>query len=155
MYVNERLSEAVSVLEGSPARLEYAYALSDLGAALRRANQRTTARERLRQALQLAQGMGAVMLAERAHEELLATGARPRRVMLSGVDALTPSERRVAGMAAEGLSNREIAQALFVALRTVETHMSNAFQKLGVSSRTQLATALVKHELPAVAAGPT
>ena len=138
----ERIREAVAVLEPSPARLEHAYALADLGAALRRANHRAEAREQLRHALELAQRGGATLLAEQAHEELIATGARPRRIVLTGAASLTPSERRIAAMAAEGLSNREIAQALFVTLRTVEMHLSNAFRKLGVSSRTQLPAAL-------------
>jgi class 3 adenylate cyclase/DNA-binding CsgD family transcriptional regulator len=146
------IRDAVAVLEPSPARLEHAYALANLGAALRRANHRAEARERLRQALELAQRGGATVLAEQAHEELIATGARPRRVELSGAAALTPSERRIAAMAAEGMSNREIAQALFVTLRTVEMHLSNAFRKLGVSSRTQLPAALAEVEAP-VAAG--
>jgi DNA-binding NarL/FixJ family response regulator len=63
----------------------------------------------LRAGLELAQRLGATVLADRAHEELVATGPRPRRLVLSGVDSLTPSERRIAAMAAEGLSNREIA----------------------------------------------
>jgi len=138
----ESIREAVAVLELSPARLEYAYALADLGAALRRANRRAEAREHLRQALELAQRGGATLLAERAHEELIATGARPRRIVQTGAASLTPSERRIAAMAAEGLSNRDIAQALFVTLRTVEMHLSNAFRKLDISSRTQLAAAL-------------
>ena len=124
------IREAVAVLEPSPARLEHAYALANLGGALRRANQRAEAREHLRQALELAQRGGATLLAEQAHEELIATGARPRRVELSGAAALTPSERRIAAMAAEGMANRDIAQALFVTLRTVEMHLSNAFRKL-------------------------
>jgi class 3 adenylate cyclase/DNA-binding CsgD family transcriptional regulator len=136
------IREAVAVLEPSPARLEHAYALADLGAALRRANHRAEAREHLRQALELAERSGANLLAERAHEELIATGARPRRIVRTGAAALTPSERRIATMAADGLSNREIAQALFVTLRTVEMHLSNAFRKLDVSSRTQLPAAL-------------
>jgi class 3 adenylate cyclase/DNA-binding CsgD family transcriptional regulator len=136
------IREAVTLLEPSPAQVEHAYALADLGAALRRANHRAEAREHLRRALDLAQRSGATLLAERAHEELIATGARPRRIVQSGAASLTPSERRTAAMAAEGLSNREIAQALFVTLRTVEMHLSNAFRKLGVSSRTQLAAAL-------------
>jgi DNA-binding CsgD family transcriptional regulator len=140
----ERLHEAVAVLETSPARLDYGYALADLGAALRRDNQRAAAREPLRVALDLAQRGGATLLAERAHEELVASGARPRRLLASGVDALTPTERRVAALAAEGLSNREIAQSLFVGLRTVETHLSSAFRKLDLSSRTQLPAALVR-----------
>jgi DNA-binding CsgD family transcriptional regulator len=138
----QRLREAVAILENSPARLEHAYAMTDLGAALRRGNRRADAREILRKALELAQRLGAQVLAVRAHDELVATGARPRRPLLSGVDALTPSERRVAALAAAGLSNREIAQALFVTLRTVEMHLSNVFRKLDISSRTQLPAAL-------------
>jgi DNA-binding CsgD family transcriptional regulator len=130
------------VLADSPAQLEHAYARADLGAALRRGNRRAEARGHLRAALELAQRLGATLLGERAHEELVATGARPRRLVLSGVEALTPSERRVAAMAAEGLSNRDIAQALFITLRTVEMHLSNSFRKLGISARTQLPAAL-------------
>jgi DNA-binding CsgD family transcriptional regulator len=118
---------------------------------LRRANRRAEAREHLHQALELAQRCGANLLVERAHEELIATGARPRRLVRTGVDALTPSERRIAAMAAEGLSNREIAQALFVTLRTVEMHLSNAFRKLDISSRTQLPGALASSAPPLVA----
>ena len=142
----ELIREAVAVLAASPGQLEHAYALANLGAALRRANQRAEARDHLRRALELAQRGGATLLAEHAHEELIATGARPRRVDLSGAAALTPSERRIAAMAAEGMSNREIAQALFVTLRTVEMHLSNVFRKLGVSSRTQIAAALAADE---------
>ena len=146
-----RIREAVAVLEPSPARLEHAYALANLGAALRRANHRAEAREHLRQALELAQRSGAALLTEQANEELIATGARPRRIVQTGAAALTPSERRIAAMAAEGLSNREIAQALFVTLRTVEMHLSNAFRKLEVSSRTQLPAALAESEPPVAA----
>src|SRR5262249_44039405 len=146
-----RLHDAVAVLETSPARLDYGYALADLGAALRRDNQRAAAREPLRLALDVAQRGGAVLLAARAHEELIASGARPRRLLASGVDALTPTERRVAALAAEGLSNREIAQSLFVTLRTVETHLSSAFRKLDLSSRTQLPAVLAGAEDAAAA----
>jgi DNA-binding CsgD family transcriptional regulator len=90
----------------------------------------------------LAHGCGATALVERAHGELLAAGARPRRVALTGAAALTPSERRVARLAAEGMSNKEIAQALFVTLRTVEMHLSNAYGKLEIRSRYELAPAL-------------
>jgi DNA-binding CsgD family transcriptional regulator len=76
---------------------------------------------------------------ERAREELMACGARPRRLVVTGVDALTASERRVARMAADGMSNTEIAQALFVTRKTVEKHLGGAFTKLGVSARTELA----------------
>jgi DNA-binding CsgD family transcriptional regulator/tetratricopeptide (TPR) repeat protein len=138
----ELLREAVTVLTPSPARLEHAYALADLGSALRRANHRSEARDPLKEALDFAQRSGAVLLAGQAHEELIATGARPRRVIRSGAASLTPSERRIATMVAEGLSNRDIAQALFVTLRTVEMHLSNVFRKLQISSRTQVAAAL-------------
>ena len=76
----------------------------------------------MQQALEPARRCGATLLAERAHEELVAAGARPRRLVFTGVDALTPSERRIAEMAGEGVSNREIAQALFLTVRTMEMH---------------------------------
>jgi DNA-binding CsgD family transcriptional regulator/tetratricopeptide (TPR) repeat protein len=136
------LEEAVDVLADSSAKLEHAKARTELGAALRRANRRSQAREHLRRGLELATICGATPLATRAETELLATGARPRRISLSGVESLTPSERRVAEMAAEGPTNREIAQALFVTPKTVEVHLSSVYRKLGISSRSQLADAL-------------
>jgi DNA-binding CsgD family transcriptional regulator len=138
------LEEAVQVLAGSPAKLEHAKARTELGAALRRANRRSQARQQLRHAVELATICGAAALAARAERELLATGARPRRIALSGVESLTPSERRVAEMAAAGPTNREIAQALFVTQRTVEVHLTSIYRKLSISSRSQLATALAK-----------
>ena len=137
------LREAVEVLAGSEARLEHARALVDLGAALRRANQRTEARERLREGVDLARRVGAFGLAERANEEIAATGARPRKVLQTGLDALTASERRVAQLAADGMSNKEIAQTLFVTIKTVEVHLSHAYRKLEISSRAQLHKALL------------
>jgi DNA-binding CsgD family transcriptional regulator len=137
------LREAVEVLCESPAKLEHAKARTELGVALRRANRNAQAREHLRRAVELATICGASPVAARAEAELLATGARPRRIALSGVESLTPSERRVAEMAAEGPTNREIAQALFVTPKTVEVHLSHVYRKLGISSRSQLAGALV------------
>jgi DNA-binding CsgD family transcriptional regulator len=136
------LEEAVQVLGDSPAKLEHARARTELGAGLRRANRRSQAREQLRQAVELATICGATQLAARAERELLATGARPRRIALSGVESLTPSERRVAELAASGPTNREIAQALFVPQRTIEVHLTSIYRKLGISSRSQLAAAL-------------
>src|SRR5436190_22592516 len=136
------LEEAAEVLEGSPARLEHARALADLGAALRRANRRADAREPLRRALDLARHGGALAVARRAHEELAATGERLRPLAAAGADSLTPSERRIAELAAAGQSNREIAQALFLTVKTVETHLSNAYRKLDIRSRRELAPAL-------------
>jgi DNA-binding NarL/FixJ family response regulator len=143
--------EAVDVLAGSESRLEHARALVDLGAALRRANQRTEAREWLRQAVDLSRTVGAFGLAERANDEIAATGARPRKVLQTGLDALTASERRVAHLAATGMSNKEIAQALFVTIKTVEVHLSHAYRKLEISSRAQLDEALLN---PASSATP-
>jgi tetratricopeptide (TPR) repeat protein len=136
------LREAVEVLAGSEARLEHARALVDLGAALRRGNQRTEARERLREGVDLARRVGALGLAGRANEEIAATGARPRKILRTGFDALTASERRVAQLAADGMSNKEIAQTLFVTINTVEVHLSHAYRKLEISSRAHLGKTL-------------
>jgi DNA-binding CsgD family transcriptional regulator len=143
----DELRESVAVLAGSAATLEHARALVDLGSALRRAGRRADARPPLREGLELAVGCGADLLVERARDELLATGAHPRRDRLRGPDALTPSERRVAKMASEGRSNPEIAQALFLTRRTVETHLTHVYQKLGIRSRGELAAALGRHAL--------
>lgn len=137
-----RLSESVSTLEESEAKLELARSLAEQGAALRRAGQRRESRKPLRRGLDLAWRCGAAPLAERAREELRAAGGRPRREPLSGPDSLTPSERRVARLAADGRSNREIAQALFVTRRTVEGHLTAAYRKLMIDSREELAAAL-------------
>jgi class 3 adenylate cyclase/DNA-binding CsgD family transcriptional regulator len=136
------LREAVDVLAGSQARLEYARALVELGGALRRGNKRTESREFLRQGLELAHKLGGTALEERAQTELAATGARPRRLMLTGIESLTPSERRVAEMAAENMTNKDIAQALFVTPKTVEVHLSSVYRKLEITSRGQLPAAL-------------
>ena len=134
------LQEAAAALAESPARLEHARALVDLGAALRRAKRRADAREPLTRGLDLADRCGATVLGRQAREELAATGARPRRAQLTGIDALTASERRVAEMAARGRGNTEIAQTLFVTRKTVEKHLGNAYTKLGVKSRVELPT---------------
>jgi ATP/maltotriose-dependent transcriptional regulator MalT len=136
------LGEAVEVLAGPDSRLEQARALADLGALLRRGNHRVEARHLLRQAVDTAYRLGAATLAGRAETELRATGAKPRRVLLSGLEALTASERRIAELSAEGLTNREIAQTLFVTARTVEGHLTNVFNKLDVNARTALPAAL-------------
>jgi DNA-binding CsgD family transcriptional regulator/tetratricopeptide (TPR) repeat protein len=136
------LAEAVSVLEATPARYELALALADHGAGLRRCGHRTRAREPLLRALDLAERTGAAGLAAEVKRELLAAGARPRRAALTGPDALTAGERRVAALAAEGASNRQIAEHLFITQATVETHLRHAFRKLGITSRADLAQRL-------------
>jgi DNA-binding CsgD family transcriptional regulator len=132
------LEQACDVLSESPARLEQARALVDLGAALRRANRRTEARQPLGRAVDLGRRGGLRLISKRAKDELMAAGARPRRDLLTGTDALTPAEHRVAVLAAAGHSNREIAEQLYITLRTVETHLTHAFQKLNINARSQL-----------------
>jgi len=136
------LREAIDTFEHGDARLERARALADLGAMLRRRNRRTEARELLREALDAAHRAGAMPLADYAETELRATGARPRRVVLTGIDSLTASERRIVELAGQGLSNREIAQTLFITARTVEGHLTSVFRKLRVQSRDELPAAL-------------
>ncbi|MEV4416086.1 AAA family ATPase [Catellatospora sp. NPDC049609] len=136
------LHEAVETLASSPARLEYAKALVDLGAATRRAGHATAARPYLAQGLDLATQCGAIPVVEHARRELIVTGARPRRTELTGPAALTPSEQRVVELAAQGHSNRDIAQQLFVTVKTVEVHLGSAYRKLGITRRAQLATSL-------------
>jgi DNA-binding CsgD family transcriptional regulator len=136
------LQTAIAELERSAAHLEHAHALIDYGAALRRTGHPRDARDPLREGLDLADNCRAPVLAEHARHELLATGARPRRSALTGRDALTPTEARVANMAAEGQSTPEIAQALFVTPKTVETHLAHTYQKLDIHTRVELASAL-------------
>ncbi|MBV9004464.1 MAG: helix-turn-helix transcriptional regulator [Solirubrobacterales bacterium] len=138
----ELLAESVAILGGPPALLERTHSLAALGAALRRAGRRASAREPLAEALDLAARCGARPLAARAREDLRATGARPRRPLRTGVEALTPSELRVARLAAAGRTNREIAHELYVTLKTVEGHLSRAYTKLAVEGRPQLAEVL-------------
>jgi DNA-binding NarL/FixJ family response regulator len=142
------LEEAVAVLEASSARLEHARALAALGATLRRARRPGEAREPLRRALELAAACDATGLAEHVRTELYASGARPRTDALAGAAALTASERRVAELAATGETNRDVAQALFVTPKTVEVHLSNAYRKLGIRSRRELAAALAEPSTP-------
>ncbi|HTR75371.1 MAG TPA: AAA family ATPase [Solirubrobacterales bacterium] len=136
------LRESVDVLAGSAARLERAHAQVALGAALRRSGHRAEARDPLASGLELAEACGATPLAATAREELAAAGARVRAAGRWDADALTPSELRTCRMAAEGLSNPEIAQALFVTRATVESHLHAAYRKLGITSRAALPEAL-------------
>lgn len=139
----DRLKEALELLEPVPARLEHARVLVDLGATYRAAGKRAAARAPLLDGLALAARCGAVALERRARAELAAIGIRPRTTGRSGAESLTPSERRVAELAAAGQTNREIAQTLFVTEKTVETHLGRAFRKLDVTSRRQLPDVLV------------
>jgi DNA-binding CsgD family transcriptional regulator len=137
------LAEAVSVLGRSRAPVELARALTDYGAALRRAGQRRQARAPLERGLDLAHHLGARQIAEQARAELVAAGAKPRRDAITGRDALTASELRAAQLAAEGRTNCEIAQLLFITAKTASAHLSRAYRKLDVTRRSQLAEALL------------
>jgi DNA-binding CsgD family transcriptional regulator len=137
-----RLEEALQVLEGSPARLELAKAHAAYGTAMRLARRPKESRQPLRRALELAEACGAAPLEAHVRSELAAAGARPRNSALSGIEALTASERRVASLAAAGGTNRDIAQELFVTPKTVEVHLSNTYRKLGISSRRELPAGL-------------
>jgi ATP/maltotriose-dependent transcriptional regulator MalT len=139
---HDRLAASVALLRGTGAGLELARTLVELGSALRRSGSRKQARDQLRDGLQAAVECGAHVLAQRAHDELVAAGARPRRDPTESRSELTASELRVARMAAEGLTNRDIAQALFVTEITVRTHLKSTFRKLGIDSRSKLARAL-------------
>jgi DNA-binding CsgD family transcriptional regulator len=140
----ETLRASVAALERAEGRLEHARSVLELGAALRRAGERAEAREVLREALDATARAGASGLADRAHEELVAAGARPRRDrrLLSGPESLTASEDRVAALAAEGLTNREIAQRQFVTVKAVQWHLRNVYRKLDIGSRQELPDAL-------------
>lgn len=136
------LREAVEAHEESPARLEYARSLVELGAALRRDGRRSDAIELLRRAADVTAQCGALVLARRTREELGIAGAAGRQHAFSGVGDLTPSELRIARMAADGMTNREIAEVLFVTAKTVENHLGRTYAKLGIGARTALAAAL-------------
>jgi DNA-binding CsgD family transcriptional regulator len=140
----ELLQRAVQALEGSTAILERVRALTELGAAHRMEGDDEQAKAVLRQALDRADRTGARLIAARARAELVKAGARPRRAQITGAAALTPAERRTAELAARGLTNREIAETLFVTLKTVEWHLGRAYGKLRITGRPELADALLR-----------
>ncbi|MFF3404469.1 AAA family ATPase [Streptomyces sp. NPDC002659] len=138
----DMLRESVRLLKSSTARFSYAQALADYGALVRRNGLPSAARSVLQQAVSTAKQCGAIAVEGFAQEELRAAGYRAESRASHGLEALTRSERRVADLAAEGMTNKEIAAKLFVGLRTVEVHLSNAYHKLGISGRAGLAEAL-------------
>jgi DNA-binding CsgD family transcriptional regulator len=140
----DALYDAVDATQHPAARLEHAKALIALGSALRRMGQRSDAREPLRLGVEIAGRRGAEALARYGRTELHAAGGRPRREALSGPESLTPSERRVATLAADAKTNREIAQILYVTPKTVEVHLTSIYRKLGISARTALRGALTR-----------
>jgi DNA-binding CsgD family transcriptional regulator len=142
----ELLEEAVALHTGSPARLELAVSLLELGAAERRDGERRRAIETLGRAADQARSCGATRLLRRVHEELGLAGASGRQAAVAGVESLTPGELRVARMAAAGHTNRQVAEALFVSAKTVENHLGRVYAKLGIVSRTALPDALAGPE---------
>ncbi len=134
--------EAVSVLELSASRLQLAHSLAELGAAQRRQGRRAAAGEPLARALEVADECGAAPLVARIRHELGLLGARPRRAARTGPGSLTAGERAVADLAAAGLSNVQVAQRLFIARKTVESHLASTYRKLGIKGRGDLAAAL-------------
>ena len=148
----ELLAEAASLLARSPARLEQARAEFRLGQALLESGYSERARGHLRTAADLARRCGALALARSARRGLVAAGGRMREITESPVDMLTGTERKVAALAVAGSSNRVIAESLFVTVRTVESHLTNVYRKLGVGSRAELDTALA--DMPASIGGP-
>ncbi len=140
------LREGVELADAHCAPAAQASALLALGSSLRRGGHRVEAREHLQRARRLAEGANVTRIGSRATEELIFAGARPRRPQASGPGSLTTRERRVADLAAAGTSNRRIADELYVTVKTVEMHLSNAYRKLGIASRSQLASVLLTHE---------
>lgn len=139
------LNKAITTLRSSPARLQLATALTELGTLQARHGQSEKAIETLRQAVELSEHCGARPLARRAAEELRSA----RRALTPAKDneyGLTRQENRIAVMAAQGLTNREIATALHLTRRTVELHLSGAYRKLGIPGRAELGGALAKSQ---------
>ncbi|WP_280724273.1 LuxR family transcriptional regulator [Kitasatospora sp. MAA4] len=145
----ELLTEAVELLSSSPARGDHARAELVMGRALLATGDQRGAREHLRVAADLARSCGALALARTARRRLITAGGRMREITASRADILTDTERRVADLAVAGASNRQIATSLFVTVRTVETHLTSVYRKLGVSRRVGLASALHNPAAPA------
>jgi DNA-binding CsgD family transcriptional regulator len=135
-------ARAEALFADSPATLELVRVRLELGSTLAYIGRRVEAREALRPALADADDVGATLLAKRARRELVATGLRPRRAALEGVASLTPRQRQICELAAQGMGNRAIAHALFLSIKTVETHLAAGYRKLGVSTRAELAEQL-------------
>jgi DNA-binding CsgD family transcriptional regulator len=131
-------------IEGTPRRPVLVRVLASYGVSLRRVGQMEEARRVLYRVLDDAEQMGMERLRARAHEELVLADGRPRRTRLRGPTSLTDAQRQVADLAAAGGTNREIAEQLFVSIKTVETHLAAVYRKLGISRREELAPALVE-----------
>jgi DNA-binding NarL/FixJ family response regulator len=147
------LREAVALVERTPRRPVRARVLYSYGAALQRSGSAAEARDVLYAALDDSVDMGLERLSGHVLRELERAGARPRRVRRTGPDSLTEAQRKIAELAGEGLSNREIAEACFVTVKTVETHLAATYRKLQISGRNELTAALVKLREPSALTG--
>ena len=135
------LQDAVELSSSAGARLDEAVALYHLGVVHRRHGKAVDARWCLYGALERASACAADVVERDVRAELVLLGRRPRRTAQSGADTLTATERRIADLAAAGLSNPEISSQLFVARRTVETHLTHVYAKLQIRSRRELTAA--------------
>jgi DNA-binding NarL/FixJ family response regulator len=149
------LAEAARIAANSPSMLERTHALVEYGAATRREGRRKEARDLLRSGINLARRCGATALTRRACGELSIAGGRVRRSAAGDGNSLTPSERRVADLAATGMRNQDIARELFVTVKTIEWHLSQVYPKLGISTRSELRNSLdgLHHGLGGAPAG--
>jgi len=138
----EVLAEALDLAESTPRRPVTVRVLASYGAALRRVDRITEAREALYRAVDMAGEMGMERLRDRARHELVLAGGRPRRTRVTGPQSLTAAQQQVARLAAAGRSNRQIAEELFVTIKTVETHLAAVYRKLGIATRDALADLL-------------
>jgi DNA-binding CsgD family transcriptional regulator/tetratricopeptide (TPR) repeat protein len=143
---DELYREAIERLRRTRLAPEIARAHLLYGEWLRRENRRVDAREQLRTAHEMLVAIGMEAFAERARQELSATGEKVRKRTVETRDDLTAQERQIARLACDGLSNPEIAARLFLSSRTVEWHLRNVFTKLGIRSRRELADALAGHD---------
>ena len=134
----ELCERALAIAAGAPHGLGVVRTRLELGSALAHLGRRVEARDVLRPALADADQAGAVVLADRARRELVATGLRPRQAAIEGTASLTPRQRQICELAAAGKGNRAIAQELFLSVKTVETHLAAGFRKLGVTTRAEL-----------------
>jgi DNA-binding CsgD family transcriptional regulator len=133
----DAFERAITVQRGLPEPYELGRTLLAYGVSLRRAKARRAARGALEEAAAIFERLGAALWLQRVNAELARTGARP-----TPADELTPTERRVAELVAEGKPNKVVAAELFVSVKAVERNLSNVYRKLGITSRTQLARRL-------------
>jgi DNA-binding CsgD family transcriptional regulator len=131
------LSEAVDVLEKGPSIHDLGRALTSLGAHYRRTKRKKLAREALERSIEVFESVGATGWADHVRADLARIGGR----RVGGLE-LTDTERQVAKLVADGLTNKEVAEQLYISVRTVETNLSKVYRKLQIRSRTELAKAL-------------